>query len=194
MDILKINHVVDKFMRNLYDVDMWFKKSNWSDAYCTTFLLFPDKFLKKGKDFSQKYYDFFNQNPKEIQDDIQKPIRYLSLGIVPDMDCTYFKVSDVWGEYLSSYVKNLKEVIDGFLSEKILDYNSNPGVTYQIYFMVVNWDWTMYEVMGEDVSNERPIMVVFEVPKLLYSSTRDELNEHLKETVEVDPQIKVWIE
>ena len=70
MDIHKLNRVIDMFLKNMYDVDVYLTPDG--NEYKVNIFFFPSKFLKGSSEYSEKYYNFFNRNNEEIQDDIFK--------------------------------------------------------------------------------------------------------------------------
>ena len=204
MDIHKINRGLDRFMKRMYDVDVYFTEQNTSfrnEPYRINILFFPSKFLKNSPDYSEKYFKFFNRPQTEIEKDVERALRYLGIDTSKYMtDDILFHVSSTTSEYLQNYISefisNVNEFIksngysevenlDKYISNVILDRMeiSIPHSDFRNYPSNVNLrlkfdstkDFLMNPILNDD-------------------SFRNELLEYLDNHMELDPQISFWFE
>ena len=122
VDIGKLNRVLDKFMKRLYDVDVYVTSSNYKDdSYDVNVLFFPSKFLKRSPDYSEKYYEFYSRPKREIELDIMDAFRFFNID-KSKINSNYLKVdlSLENSEYLQNYIKELLYNINNFFANEMI--------------------------------------------------------------------------
>lgn len=198
MDIHKINRVIDMFLKNMYDVDVYLTPDG--KEYKVNILFFPSKFLKGSSEYSEKYYNFFNRGNEEIQDDIFKAFKYLGLDSSKvERDYIHTHMSSDIPEYLKNYQRELLgHINDFFESDLIEDFNlsniiSNVRVR-EIEPLVTH--------MHSGVKPYLSLRLVFDTNNYPYdlhsllNSTyvMNPLIDYLKTKMELDPQISFWFD
>jgi hypothetical protein len=205
MDIHQTNRVIDKFMKRMYDVDVYLTpiESRWKNSpsheYQVNIIFFPSKFLKNSPDYSEKYYQFLNRSKHEIESDIKKAFKYFGISqerIGTSHFLNIYMSSDT-SEYLRDYInellKNINEYIDtelnrdnyfGDLSNISLN-RIDPVMRYlsPIYESFINLRLTYNHSSGFFLS-----------PLLNDKSIKGILDIWLNKKMNVDPQIDFWFE
>ena len=204
MDIHKINRGLDRFMKRMYDVDVYFTEQNTSfrnEPYRINILFFPSKFLKNSPDYSEKYFKFFNRPQPEIEKDVERALRYLGLDTSKYMtDNILFHVSSTTSEYLQNYTSEFISNVNNFIESKgysevpnLDDYVSNVTLDRMEisipYSDLKDYPSNINLRLNFDSTNE-----FFINPLLNDDSFRNELLEYLDNHMELDPQIDFWFE
>jgi len=203
MDIHQTNRVIDKFMKRMYDVDVYLTpiesiwKNSPSHEYQVNIIFFPSKFLKNSPDYSEKYYQFLNRSKHEIESDIKKALKYFGISqerIGASHFLNIYMSSDT-SEYLRDYInellKNINEYIDtelnkdnyfGDLSNISLN-RIDPVILSPIDESFINLRLTYNHSSGFLLS-----------PLLNDKSIKEILDIWLNKKMNVDPQIDFWFE
>jgi hypothetical protein len=203
MDIHQTNRVIDKFMKRMYDVDVYLTpiesiwKNSPSHEYQVNIIFFPSKFLKNSPDYSEKYYQFLNRSKYEIESDIKKAFKYFGISqerIGTSHFLNIYMSSDT-SEYLRDYInellKNINEYIDtelnkdnyfGDLSNISLN-RIDPVILSPIDESFINLRLTYNHSSGFLLS-----------PLLNDKSIKGILDIWLNKKMNVDPQIDFWFE
>ena len=203
MDIHQTNRVIDKFMKRMYDVDVYLTpiesiwKNSPSHEYQVNIIFFPSKFLKNSPDYSEKYYQFLNRSKHEIESDIKKAFKYFGISqerIGTSHFLNIYMSSDT-SEYLRDYInellKNINEYIDtelnkdnyfGDLSNISLN-RIDPVILSPIDESFINLRLTYNHSSGFLLS-----------PLLNDKSIKEILDIWLNKKMNVDPQIDFWFE
>jgi hypothetical protein len=203
MDIHQTNRVIDKFMKRMYDVDVYLTpiesiwKNSPSHEYQVNIIFFPSKFLKNSPDYSEKYYQFLNRSKYEIESDIKKAFKYFGISqerIGTSHFLNIYMSSDT-SEYLRDYInellKNINEYIDtelnkdnyfGDLSNISLN-RIDPVILSPIDESFINLRLTYNHSSGFLLS-----------PLLNDKSIKEILDIWLNKKMNVDPQIDFWFE
>jgi hypothetical protein len=203
MDIHQTNRVIDKFMKRMYDVDVYLtpiesiRKNSPSHEYQVNIIFFPSKFLKNSPDYSEKYYQFLNRSKHEIESDIKKAFKYFGISqerIGTSHFLNIYMSSDT-SEYLRDYInellKNINEYIDtelnkdnyfGDLSNISLN-RIDPVILSPIDESFINLRLTYNHSSGFLLS-----------PLLNDKSIKGILDIWLNKKMNVDPQIDFWFE
>ena len=213
MDIHQINRVVDKFMKRMYDVDVYLTpiESKWKNSpsheYQVNIIFFPSKFLKNSPDYSEKYYRFLNRSKHEIESDIKKSFKYFGIS-QERIGASHFldiQMSSDTSEYLRDYIneilKNINEYIDTDLNKdnyfgdlsNISLKRIDPVMRYlsPIDEPFINLRLT-YNHSSDILSTGRGNYRLS--PLLNDKSIREILDIWLNKKMNVDPQIDFWFE
>ena len=204
MDIHKINRALDLFMKRMYDVDAYFTEQSQSfrnEPYRINILFFPSKFLKKSPDYSEKYFKFFNRTQPEIENDVERALRYLGLDTSKYMtDDIRFHVSSATSEYLQNYISEFISYVNEFIKSKgysevmnLDEYVSNVTLD-RMEILIPHSDLRDYSSNINLRLNFDSTSEFFINPLLNDNSFRKELLEYLDNHMELDPQIDFWFE
>ncbi len=79
MEIHDLNRVIDMFMKEMYDLDVYFTPDS-GNAYRLNVLIFPSKFLRNSPDFSEKYFNVLTGLENNIERTIYKAFMYLGIN------------------------------------------------------------------------------------------------------------------
>ena len=196
MDIYKLNRVIDMFLKNMYDVDVYLTPDG--NEYKVNIFFFPSKFLKGSSEYSEKYYNFFNRNNEEIQDDIFKAFKYLGLDSSKvERDYIHTHMSSDIPEYLKNYQRELLGHINDFL-----EYDEDFNLSNIISNVRVRDIEPLVTHMHSGVKPYLSLRLVFDTNNLRYNlhslmnSTyvMNPLIDYLKTKMELDPQISFWFD
>lgn len=196
MDIYKLNRVIDMFLKNMYDVDVYLTPDG--NEYKVNIFFFPSKFLKGSSEYSEKYYNFFNRNNEEIQDDIFKAFKYLGLDSSKvERDYIHTHMSSDIPEYLKNYQRELLGHINDFL-----EYDEDFNLSNIISNVRVRDIEPLVTHMHSGVKPYLSLRLVFDTNNLPYNlhslmnSTyvMNPLIDYLKTKMELDPQISFWFD
>jgi len=198
MDIHKINTILDKFMKRIYDVDVYlteYKYKNTGKQYKINLLVFPSKFLKGSPEFNEKYYNFFNREEREILNDIFKAFKYLGIDHNEiESDYIHFEISSDLPDYLKKYNEELISNINSFINDSMLsEYISNarinriePSIPHGSNYHVPYMDLRL----SYDTTNEKMDLRNY----LNENIVRGPMMSYIKTKMKVDPQIEFWFE
>ena len=196
MDIHKLNRVIDMFLKNMYDVDVYLTPDG--NEYKVNIFFFPSKFLKGSSEYSEKYYNFFNRNNEEIQDDIFKAFKYLGLDSSKvERDYIHTHMSSDIPEYLKNYQRELLGHINDFL-----EYDEDFNLSNIISNVRVRDIEPLVTHMHSGVKPYLSLRLVFDTNNLPYNlhslmnSTyvMNPLIDYLNTKMELDPQISFWFD
>ena len=196
MDIYKLNRVIDMFLKNMYDVDVYLTPDG--NEYKVNIFFSPSKFLKGSSEYSEKYYNFFNRNNEEIQDDIFKAFKYLGLDSSKvERDYIHTHMSSDIPEYLKNYQRELLGHINDFL-----EYDEDFNLSNIISNVRVRDIEPLVTHMHSGVKPYLSLRLVFDTNNLPYNlhslmnSTyvMNPLIDYLKTKMELDPQISFWFD
>lgn len=196
MDIYKLNRVIDMFLKNMYDVDVYLTPDG--NEYKVNIFFFPSKFLKGSSEYSEKYYNFFNRNNEEIQDDIFKAFKYLGLDSSKvERDYIHTHMSSDIPEYLKNYQRELLGHINDFL-----EYDEDFNLSNIISNVRVRDIEPLVTHMHSGVKPYLSLRLVFDTNNLPYNlhslmnSTyvMNPLIDYLNTKMELDPQISFWFD
>ena len=196
MDIHKLNRVIDMFLKNMYDVDVYLTPDG--NEYKVNIFFFPSKFLKGSSEYSEKYYNFFNRNNEEIQDDIFKAFKYLGLDSSKvERDYIHTHMSSDIPEYLKNYQRELLGHINDFL-----EYDEDFNLSNIISNVRVRDIEPLVTHMHSGVKPYLSLRLVFDTnnhPYNLHSLMNstyvmNPLIDYLNTKMELDPQISFWFD
>jgi len=196
MDIHDLNRVLDRFMKEMYDLDVYLTPDG-ENAYQLNVLIFPSKFLKSSPEFSQKYFDFLTGLENNIERTIYKAFMYLGINSanIKIDDIRVHMASDSTG-YLTKYSKEIVSHINDFLEFGLDAYDLKGRVSNvridrmePSFYGVDNYEPGVNLRLGFD-NNSKYDLGGF----LNNDSFRAPLIEYLNEEMELDPQIDFWFE
>jgi len=204
MDIHTINKGLDKFMRRIYDVDVYLTKNPYGSGdkdYLINILFFPSKFLQASPEYSEKYHKFFSRTQYEIEDDIFRALKLLGIDSKDIQgDSLRLRISSDIPEYLQTYSKELVNNINKFIeTETVLD-----GISLSDRVSNVRVDTMIPSVPYRSEGYDPHILL-----RLDYDNTsnvdidsgfmndsyvRNPMIDYLKTKMDLDPQIDFWFD
>jgi len=204
MDIHTINKGLDKFMRRIYDVDVYLTKNPYGSGdkdYLINILFFPSKFLQASPEYSEKYHKFFSRTQYEIEDDIFRDLKLLGIDSKDIQgDSLRLRISSDIPEYLQTYSKELVNNINKFIeTETVLD-----GISLSDRVSNVRVDTMIPSVPYRSEGYDPHILL-----RLDYDNTsnvdidsgfmndsyvRNPMIDYLKTKMDLDPQIDFWFD
>lgn len=201
MDITQINTALDKFMKQMYDVDVYLTPDKYSrfNEYNINMLIFPSKLLKNSGEFSQKYFNFFNRNIDDVKGDIFKAMKYLGINNLIKVNFGYFgfHLSNDIPKYLEDYIKELLYYINEYIE---FEYGDSPVLEYVSNVSVDRIEPVLIFV-SEDVEPYFSLRLKYDsstgydVGTLLNNdSFREPMIDYLDSKMVLDPQIDFWFE
>lgn len=201
MDITQINTALDKFMKQMYDVDVYLTPDKYSrfNEYNINMLIFPSKLLKNSGEFSQKYFNFFNRNIDDVKGDIFKAMKYLGINNLIKVNFGYFgfHLSNDISKYLEDYIKELLYYINEYIEFEygdlpVLEYVSNVSVDrIEPVLIFVHEDVEPYFSLRLKYDSSTG----YDVDTLLNNdSYREPMIDYLDSKMVLDPQIDFWFD
>lgn len=209
MNLSNLNILFDKYFRKSYNLDVYVT-GTLNKMVCNV-LVFPDKFLKRGEDYSEKYWNIVAYNEVLIKalnkffDMIGVSIRYdrawTNIDIVKTNNIFNVKyvVSDNLGEYMNDYIEKYFELMAMFPKSDYLPEKYRQDINEPDYVFTLG---NIYLVPGEEYEeNWSPhLSVDFETnmnPVLLNMLAHDEttvyqFKDFMSNNMELDPQIKFF--
>ena len=199
MEIHNLNRVLDMFMKEMYDVDVYLtpESDNKVNGYRLNVLIFPSKFLKNSPDFSEKYFNFLTGLVNNIERTIYKAFMYLGVNSA-DIKINDIRVEMASGsnDYLTKYSNEFVSHINDFLEFGLDDFDlkgraSNVRIDRMEpgFYGVNNYEPHVNLRLRFD-SNYN-----YELGPLLNDNiVRGPLIEYLNEKMELDLQIGFWFE
>lgn len=200
MDIHRFNIFLDKFMKRLYDVDVYLTPSKYTsrdNVYDVNVLFFPSKFLKNSPDYSEKYYNFFNRSSRDIEFDISKAFKFFDVGTqITTTDNFNLKVPSKTSEYLQEYINELSYNINKFIETANID---DIDLSDKVSNIRVNRiDPVIYSYSDKEpyislrLSHDSSFGDIS--PLLNDDTVRDRMIDYLETKMVLDPQIDFWFE
>lgn len=216
MEFAVLNKYIDKYIKRALDLDVYIVPDNsvsYNNNIKCNVIVYPDKFLEKGSDFSEKYKKNLS-NPDLILNKLQSGLQllgreslYLWGGIAQslltkkqDTFSIYYIISKNKGEYLNQYIEKLLQVIDEISELKL---NSNKSYSKLLEPVTYNIDVRFNNNIDFNNDNIYPhIFLSIEVssPNPIGTSSLwndiitvgEEFKQKLKEYNLLDPQIKFY--
>ena len=197
MDIIQTNRVIDKFMKRMFDVDVYLtplRNPYPGKEYGINILFFPSKFFPQSPDYSEKYHRFFNRNEMEVKSDLFKPFKYLGINTEKiDTDMVRIIMPDKMDDFLLDYTTELVNNINDFFETQKID---GADLSNEI---------SNVRISGIDLGIEERIYLVLRLKydSNLYTNVSDYLNtyhirgfivDYLGTKMELVPQIGFWFE
>ena len=192
MDTNQINNFLDKYVKTVYDADVYIVDNNgW---LYPKMIVYPYKFLKGSKEYSPEYEKLlYHDNFTKLLED--------SLKYIGKSDMSYnrpeYTLSKDWGEYFNDYLKNLEYLIPMFFETDYLP-EDKQGIVEDTDAKVGNvWFTGGYLVNGMIAPIEPELSVKIIVSKKgkdmihTYSASFD---DYLSNNMNVDEQIELYFD
>lgn len=196
MEIHDLNRVLDMFMKEMYDLDVYFTPDS-GNAYRLNVLIFPSKFLRNSPDFSEKYFNVLTGLENNIERTIYKAFMYLGINSADiKIDDIRVEMASDSSDYLTKYSKEIVSRINDFLEFGLNDYDltgrvSNVRIDRMEpgFYGVNNYEPHVNLRLRFDNNSKYDLG-----PFLNDYRFREPLIEYLNEEMELDPQIDFWFE
>ena len=216
MILSTLNKLVDKYFRKKYGVDIYV--TGTVNHMKFNVLVFPDKFLKKGGDYSHRYwnivahkdilrsslYSFFNlvgvnsRYDSPLYDESRGPREGKST-----FDMNYV-VADDLGDYMNGYINKVCKLLSEFaktdmLPEKFRQNTNEPDYYFtrgNVFFSPGEKDIDGYadRLMVDINSNLGMKNMVFGSIGMGYGTVSEMIWEYVYDHIEYDPQISFFID
>lgn len=198
MDIIQTNRVIDKFMKRMFDVDVYLiplRIPYLGKEYGINILFFPSKFFPQSPDYSEKYHRFFNRSDMEVKSDLFKPFKYLGINTEKiDFDMVRIFMPDKIDGFLLDYTTELLNNINEFFETQKIDevdlsdeisnvslYRVDLGIEEGIYLNLnLKYDSNLNNFSVSGYLNTNHV--------------RGFINDYLETKMELVPQINFWFE
>lgn len=198
MDIHQINKMLDMFMKQMYDVDVWLSESQYSfrePTYDLNLYVFPSKFLKGSPEFSEKYFDFLSRSNSSLWETIYKAFTYLGINYKELKFDDYIRhhLSSDIPPYLENYSQELIRHLNNFieLDELLSDDISNV----RLIKMEPMMNYSESEIPRVNLRLDYDNTSNFDMRGFLNSEEfRSNFMRYLNGKMKVDPQIDFWFE
>ena len=201
MDIHQINRVVDKFMKRMYDVDVYltpFQNKYSGKEYGINILFFPSKFFPQSSDYSEKYRRFFSRGEQGIRSDLSKPFKYLGINTEKiDTDTVRIIMPDKMDDFLLDYTDKLVNNINEFFETQKIDGVDLSGKISNVRINGIDLDVSeqIYLVLRLIYDSKFDNISVISVSGFLNDShVGNHINDYLETKMELVPQIQFWFE
>lgn len=196
MEIHDLNRVLDMFMKEMYDLDVYFTPDS-GNAYRLNVLIFPSKFLRNSPDFSEKYFNVLTGLENNIERTIYKAFMYLGINSADiKIDDIRVEMASDSSDYLTKYSKEIVSHINDFLEFGLNDYDltgrvSNVRIDRMEpgFYGANNYEPEVNLRLRFDNNSKYDLG-----PFLNDYRFREPLIEYLNEEMELDPQIDFWFE
>lgn len=190
MDLTKVNLFLKKYMKNLYDLDVYISKDPNDDfglKYMINVVMPHNKLLKRGPEFSEKTYDFLSKSTDDIQDKIEDTLKYIGQKeeFNGKSDIEFLDQTDE-PDYLSNYKNESLKVIQDYLRSK----GYNPNIKFDGYrFFLPSQEND--EIIGIDIKYKGESYFRHKLnEEILYEFSN--FYDYLKQNMDYDPQIYFW--
>jgi hypothetical protein len=216
MILSTLNKLVDRYFRNKYGVDIYV--TGTINHMKFNVLVFPDKFLKKGGDYSEKYwnivahknilrssiYSFFNlvgvnsRYDSPLYDESRGPREGKST-----FDMNYV-VADDLGEYMNGYIDNVLRLLYEFAKSDMLPEKVRQNTNERDYYFTRG---NVFFSPGEDRINDHTARLMVDINSNIinnnmyfgrismgYKPVDVLIREYIYDHIEYDPQISFFIE
>jgi hypothetical protein len=217
MNLSIINRVIDKYFRRMYGLDI-FVTGSLDNMVCNV-LVFPDKFLKKGGDYSEEYWNIVAH--KEVLIDILNSF-FKMIGVsirydrppakredseIEKTNNVYnikYLVSDDLGEYMNGYIENARKLMSEFAKSDMLPEKFRQNTNERDYvFTRGNVFFSPKEASFEDYTPRLMVDINSNIVNdnmffgwiSMGNRPVDEyIREYIYDNMEYDPQISLFIE
>ena len=190
MDTNQINNFLDKYVKTVYDADVYIVDNNgW---LYPKMIVYPYKFLKGSKEYSPEYEKLlYHDNFTKLLED--------SLKYIGKSDLSYnrpvYILSKDWGEYFNDYLKNLEYLIPMFFETDYLP-EDKQGIVEDTDAKVGNVWFT-----GGFLVNIAPIEPKLSVKIIVSKKGKDMIHtyspsfdDYLSNNMNVDEQIELYFD
>lgn len=198
MDIVQTNRVIDKFMKRMFDVDVYLtplRNPYSGKEYGINILFFPSKFFPQSPDYSEKYHRFFNRSEMEVNSDLYKPFKYLGINTEKiDTDMVRIIMPDKMDGFLLDYTTELVNNINEFFETQKIDGTdlSNEISNIRINEIDVDVSERLYLVLRLIFDSKFDKINLS--PYLNTNHVRDYIVSYLETKMELFPHIYFWFE
>jgi len=217
MNLSIINRVIDKYFRRMYGLDI-FVTGSLDNMVCNV-LVFPDKFLKKGGDYSEEYWNIVAH--KEVLIDILNSF-FKMIGVsirydrppakredseIEKTNNVYnikYLVSDDLGEYMNGYIDNARKLMSEFAKSDMLPEKFRQNTNERDYvFTRGNVFFSPKEASFEDYTPRLMVDInsnivndnmFFGWVSMGNRPVDEYIREYIYDNMEYDPQISLFIE
>ena len=217
MNLSIINRLIDKYFRRVYGLDV-FVTGSLENMVCNV-LVFPDKFLKNGADYSEEYWNIVAH--KEVLIDILNSF-FKMIGVSIRYDRPQAKredseiektnnvynikylVSDDLGEYMNGYIDNARKLMSEFaksdmMPEKFRQKTNEPDYVFtrgNVFFSPKEASFENYtpRLMVDINSNIVNNNMFFGWISMGNRPVDEYIREYIYDNMEYDPQISLFIE
>lgn len=190
MDLTKTNLFLKKYMKSLYDLDVYITKDSNNDfglTYMINVIMPHNKLLKRSPDFSEKTYDFLSKSTEDIQDKIEDTLKYIGQKeeFNGKSDIEFLDQTDE-SDYLSNYKNESIKVIQNYLRNT----GRNANIEFDEYDLTLPSEEND-EIIGIRLKYggndfERNVLN----DEILYG--HGDFYDYLKQNINYDPQIYFW--
>lgn len=197
MNLSTLNKYFDRYVRRFSDLDIFITSPSWDATYKCNVIIYPDKYLKNGSDYSSNYHNMLD-HPDYISNTIKDAFSMFGMRVVSSNTISFrdpstsfsikYIVSDDLGDYLNGYIKKALELLKMFPDSDYLPEWAKPlysGAT----FTLDDVDFSPPNDLGEYDSE---LMVGISINlKDSNSSTlfSREVDDFLSNNMQMDPQI-----
>ena len=192
MDTNQINNFLDKYVKIIYDADVYIVDNNgW---LYPKMIVYPYKFLKGSKDYNPEYEKLlYNDNFIKLLED--------SLKYIGESHLSYnrpeYTLSKDWGEYFNDYLKNLEYLIPMFFETDYLPEDKQGIVEDTDAKVGLVWFTGGYRISGTEAKIE-PLMnvkiVVSKKGKDMIHTYSSSFDDYLSNNMNVDEQIELYFD
>ena len=217
MNLSIINRLIDKYFRRVYGLDV-FVTGSLEIMVCNV-LVFPDKFLKNGADYSEEYWNIVAH--KEVLIDILNSF-FKMIGVnirydrppakredseIEKTNNVYnikYLVSDDLGEYMNGYINNARKLMSEFAKSDMLPEKFRQKTNERDYvFTRGNVFFSPKEATFEDYTPRLMVDInsnivndnmFFGWVSMANRPVDEYIREYLYDNMEYDPQISLFIE
>lgn len=197
MDIVQTNRIIDKFMKRMFDVDVYLtplRNPYSGKEYGINILFFPSKFFPQSPDYSEKYHRFFNRSDMEVRSDLFKPFKYLGINTEKiDTDMVRVIMPDKMDGFLLDYTTELLNNINEFFETQKIDGTdlSNEISNIRINSIDVDVSERLYLVLRLIFDSNLYINVS---AYLNTNHIRGQIIDYLETKMGLVPYINFWFE
>ena len=179
----KINLLLDKFVKNLYGIDMYLDKDSFNDTVLNV-LVFPYKILEKSPEYDPEY----RKNLGNIRSIFNSAMGHI--GEPSTTEDYKFTLSKDLGTYLNDYLANVMELLEMFWdTDYAPDYNLSDD---EKRFELGSVNYYNFKSSSLDDEYENIIVTILSGKRNL-NFLEPEIMDYLSNNMELDPQIEISI-
>jgi hypothetical protein len=217
MNLSIINRLIDKYFRRVYGLDV-FVTGSLEIMVCNV-LVFPDKFLKNGADYSEEYWNIV-ANKEVLIEILNSFFKMIGLSIRYDRPPAQredsdrektnnvynikYLVSDDLGEYMNGYINNARKLMSEFAKSDMLPEKFRQNTNERDYvFTRGNVFFSPKEASFEDYTPRLMVDInsniinnnmFFGWVSMANRPVDEYIREYIYDNMEYDPQISLFIE
>jgi len=187
-DIQLKNKFLDKFVKNVYDIDMFISTNPYPHP---KIIVYPYKFLKNSPDFNPNYLDLMYEF--KAQEVFKTAMQHLGGSNASVGDLKYVLSSNDLGTYLNDYIKNVEYLVPMFFSTDYLPEEMRDVVKdTDVKFSKARFNGG-FTLQGRKI--EPKISLAFKVSKEannVINNYNTEFMDYLSNNMNIDDQINIW--